>query len=144
MLPQPQCADCKTCSQNLRVIQNANDNRTLRSQAGNRAFVHFVRRAVRSWSFAVAVTAAESLGRRPSIILRRHRCAQHCRCSIAMGREPKSLTTRCASLVTDEVSLAIALRPCARALWACVALSLVKTRTLSCGHSGHNSASVGR
>ena len=116
---------------------------TLRCQAGKRALVHFVRPAVRSCSSAAAITAAEGLGKRPSSIFRRHRCAQHCRCSIAMVREPNTLphAGHCSSLTK---SLAIALCPWARDLWACLAFSLVKTRTHSCGHSGHNSTPAGR
>ena len=77
-----------------RVTQNANDWSTRRGQARNRAFVHFVRPAVRSWPAAVAITAAESVGARPSNILRQHRCARHRKsaiaevsrhCSVSMG-----------------------------------------------------------
>ena len=116
---------------------------TLRCQAGKRALVHFVRPAVRSCSSAAAITTAEGLGNRPSSIFRRLRCARHCRCSIAMGREPNILphAGHCSSLTQ---SLAIALCPWARDLWACLAFSLVKTRTHSCGHSGHNSTPSGR
>ena len=80
---------------------------------------------------------------RPSSIFCRHRCAQHCKCSIGMGREPNTLphAGHCSSLTK---SLAIALCPWARDLWACLAFSLVKTRTHSCGHSGHNSTPAGR
>ena len=101
---------------------------TLRCQVGKRALVHFVRPAARSCSSAAAITAAEGLGNRPSSICCRHRCARHCRCSIAMVREPNTLphTGHCSSLTK---SLAIALCPWARDLWACLAFSLVKTRT---------------
>ena len=116
---------------------------TLRCQEGKRALVHFVRPAARSCSSAAAITAAEGLGNRPSSILRRHRCARHCRCPIAVEREPNTLphAGHCSSLTK---SLAIALCPWARALWACLAFSLVKTRTHSRGHSGHNSTPAGR
>ena len=115
---------------------------TLRCQVGKRALVHFVRLAVRSCSSAAAITAAEGLGNRPSSIFRRHRCAQHCRLSIAMGREPNTLphAGHCSSLTK---SLATALCPWARDLWACLAFSLVKTRTHLRGHSGHNSTPAG-
>ena len=116
---------------------------TLRCQVGKRALVHFVRPAARSCSSAAAITSAEGLGNRPSSNFCRHRCARHCRCSIAMGREPNTQphAGRCSSLTK---SLAIALCPWARDLWACLAFSLVKTRTHSRGHSGHNSAPAGR
>ena len=116
---------------------------TLRCQAGNRAFVHFARPAILSCSSAAAITAAEGLGNRPSNILRRHRCARHCRCSIAEEREPNTMphAGHCSSLTK---SLAIALYPWARDLWACLALSLVKTRTHSRGHLEHNSTPAGR
>ena len=77
---------------------------TLRCQVGKLALVHFVRPAVGSCSSAAAITAAEGLGNRPSSIFRRRRCARHCRCLIAMEREPKYLATRWALLVTDEIS----------------------------------------
>ena len=116
---------------------------TLRCQVGKRALVHLLRPAVRSCSSAAAITAPEGLGNRPSSIFRRHRCAWHCKYSIAMGREPNTLphAGHCSSLTK---SLAIALCPWARALWACLAFSLVKTRTHSCGHSGHNSTPAGK
>ena len=115
----------------------------LRCQVGKRALVHFVRPAVRSCSSAAAITAADLLGNRPSSTFRRHRCARHCRCSIAMGCEPNTLphAGHCSSLTK---SLAIALCPWARDLWVCLAFSLVKTRTHSRGHSGHNSTPAGR
>ena len=84
------------------------DMPTLMCQVGKRALVHFVRPAVRSCSSAAATTAAEGLGYRPSSSFRRHRCARHCKCSIAMGREPNTLphAGHCSSLTK---SLAIAL-----------------------------------
>ena len=120
-LPQPQCADCKTLFtefEGCRSRHPTNDTETndwqiLRCQTGNRAFVHFVRpdrgrpqllsQLLRVW------------GSGPSNILRRHRCARHCRCSIAMGRELKTLqhAGHCSSLTK---SLANALCPWARAL----------------------------
>ena len=116
---------------------------TLGCQVGKRALVHFVRPAARSCSSAAVISAAEGLGNRPSSIFCRHRCARYCRCSIAMGREPNTLphAGHCSSLTK---SLAIALCPWARDLWACLAFSLMKTRTHSRGHSGHNSAPAGR
>ena len=112
-------------------------------QVGNRALVHFVRPVARSCSSAAAITAAEGLGNKPSSIFCRRRSARHCICSIAMGREPNTLphAGHCSSLTK---SLAMALCPWARDLWACLAFSLVKTRTLSRGHSGHNSTPAGR
>ena len=133
MLPQPQMRGLQKCSQksrdaagrhSARMTQNANDWSTLCGQAGRRDFVHFVRPAVRSWSSAVAVTGAGSN------ILRRHRCAWHCKCSIAMGREPKTLP--------HAGHLAMALCP-----WARLCGPVCHAFTLSCGHSGHNSASGG-
>ena len=89
---------------------------TLRCQEGKRALVHFVRPAVRSCSSAAAITGAEGLGNRPSSIFRRHHCARHCKCSIAMRREPNTLphAGHCSSLTK---SLAIALCPWAQDLW---------------------------
>ena len=60
-------------------------------QTVKRAFVHFVSPFFRSRSSASAMASAEGLGNKPSNIMRRHRGARHCKCSIAIGREPNVL-----------------------------------------------------
>ena len=111
-------------------------------QALKRALVHFVRPFFRSWLSASVIASAEGLGSKPSIIMRLQRGARHCRCSIAIGREPNVLphAGHCSSVTN---SLAIVPWPCARARCACLAFSLVKTRTDALGHSGQNNTLLG-
>ena len=131
-LPWPPCVGI---SQRTRACANTSQR--------NRAVVHFVRSAARSYSSAAVTTADESLGGKPSNILRRRRCARHCRCWIALEREPKTLP-HAGHRSSFTKSLARALRPWARALWACLAFSLImKTRTFSLGQSGQSSTSAG-
>ena len=60
-------------------------------QTVKRALVHFVSPFFRSRSSASAMASAGGLGNKPSTIMRRHRGARHCKCSIAIGREPNVL-----------------------------------------------------
>ena len=105
-------------------------DKSVRGHKSKEASIH----ALRETSCQIIVVSGREFGKKAVQHLA-SRCTRHGRCSISMGREQNTLP-HAGHRSSFARFLAMALCPWARALWVCLAFSLMKTRRA--GNSARN------